>query len=95
MICASMGTMITRDGPEVAWASHSFVNCVFQGLTRKELCQAAWESSDADLLLLSLGPQPDALENLPAPPNVFCLCVMAQLDVLRSSACCFLSVRPD
>ena len=100
VIFASMGTVITGDSPEIGWANRMSVDNVLQGLTGKELCQAAWgglfdavgsDSSDAPLLLLSLGPQPDALENLPAPPNVFCLPVMPQVDILKEGVDMFLT----
>eukprot|EP00437_Effrenium_voratum_P013875 CAMPEP_0181450790 /NCGR_PEP_ID=MMETSP1110-20121109/28356_1 /TAXON_ID=174948 /ORGANISM="Symbiodinium sp., Strain CCMP421" /LENGTH=518 /DNA_ID=CAMNT_0023575019 /DNA_START=57 /DNA_END=1613 /DNA_ORIENTATION=- len=101
VIFASMGTVITGDSPEVGWANHMSVDGVFQGLTGKELCQAAWgglfdafgtDSADAGpLLLVSLGPQPDALENLVAPANAACLPVMPQVDILKEGVDLFLT----
>ncbi|CAE7928443.1 ydhE [Symbiodinium necroappetens] len=101
VIFASMGTVITGDSPEVGWANHMSVDGVFQGLTGKELCQAAWgglfdafgtDSTDAGpLLLVSLGPQPDALENLVAPANAACLPVMPQVDILKEGVDLFLT----
>ncbi|CAE7740376.1 ydhE [Symbiodinium sp. CCMP2592] len=101
VIFASMGTVITGDSPEVGWANHMSVDGVFQGLTGKELCQAAWgglfdafgtdNAGGAPLLLVSLGPQPDALENLMAPANAVCLPVMPQVDILKEGVDLFLT----
>ncbi|CAE7243246.1 yojK [Symbiodinium sp. CCMP2456] len=101
VIFASMGTVITGDSPEVGWANHMSVDGVFQGLTGKELCQAAWgglfdafgtdSADEGPLLLVSLGPQPDALENLVAPANAACLPVMPQVDILKEGVDLFLT----
>jgi len=101
VIFASMGTVITGDSPEVGWANHMSVDGVFQGLTGKELCQAAWaglfdafgtnNAGAGPLLLVSLGPQPDALENLVAPANAVCLPVMPQVDILKEGVDLFLT----
>ena len=42
------------------------------------------DAPDAPLLLISLGPQSDALENLQVPKNALCLPVMPQVDLLKS-----------
>ena len=70
-------------------------------MTGKELCQAAWaglfdafgtdNAGAGPLLLVSLGPQPDALENLVAPANAVCLPVMPQVDILKEGVDLFLT----
>ena len=77
------------------------VDGVPQGLTGKELCQAAWRglfdafgadsADEGPLLLVSLGPQADALENLSPPANAVCLPVMPQVDILKAGVDLFLT----
>ena len=49
------------------------------------------DAPDAPLLLVSLGPQADALENLELPKNAFCLPSMPQVDLLKSGVDLFLT----
>ena len=49
------------------------------------------DAPDAPLLLISLGPQSDALENLQVPKNALCLPVMPQVDLLKSGVDLFLT----
>ena len=77
VVYCSMGTVITGDSPEVGWEHRMKVENEEKGFTGKELCQAAWqgavealESQDA-LILISLGPQADALDKLTLPKNAF------------------------
>lgn len=100
VVYISMGTVITGDSPEVGWANRMKVENQERGFTGKELCQAAWrgafealgsDAPDAPLLLVSLGPQADALENLELPKNAFCLPSMPQVDLLKSGVDLFLT----
>ncbi|CAE7208901.1 ydhE, partial [Symbiodinium pilosum] len=103
VVFASMGTVITGDMPELGWANRIKVDGVPQGLSGQELCQAAWgglfdrlgarEEGDnaAPLLLVSVGPQQDALENMSVPANAFCLPVMPQVDILKQGVDMFLT----
>ena len=103
VVFASMGTVITGDMPELGWANRIKVDGVPQGLSGQELCQAAWgglfdclgarEEGDnaAPLLLVSVGPQQDALENMSVPANAFCLPVMPQVDILKEGVDMFLT----
>lgn len=100
VIYISMGTVITGDSPEVGWVNRMKVGNQEKGFTGKELCQAAWQGAfealgsdapDAPLLLVSLCPQADALENLELPKNAFCLPSMPQVDLLKSGVDLFLT----
>ena len=100
VVYCSMGTVITGDAPEVGWEHRMTVENEPKGFTGKELCQAAWKGAfealgsdapDAPLLLISLGPQGDALENLQVPKNALCLPVMPQVDLLKSGVDLFLT----
>mmetsp|Transcript_42836 Transcript_42836/g.99794 ORF Transcript_42836/g.99794 Transcript_42836/m.99794 type:complete len:527 (+) Transcript_42836:91-1671(+) len=101
VILASLGTIITGDNPELGWNARPVLNGVRQGLTGKELCQAAWgavfdifgsDSEDPEaLILVALGPQPDALDGVPAPRNAFCQPILPQVDVLRAGVDVFLT----
>mmetsp|Transcript_47257 Transcript_47257/g.113352 ORF Transcript_47257/g.113352 Transcript_47257/m.113352 type:complete len:248 (+) Transcript_47257:899-1642(+) len=102
VVLVSMGTVITGDSPEFGWGARiRGRDGQPQGLTGKELCQAAWggafdafgaeNSKDAPLLLVALGPQPNALGELKAPPNAVCLPVLPQVDVLKAGVDLFLT----
>ncbi|CAJ1389649.1 unnamed protein product [Effrenium voratum] len=98
VVYASMGTVITGDSPEMGWHDRIKKDGVPQGLTGKELCQAAWKglfdalgTEGGPLLLVALGPQSDALEDLEVPANAFCLPVMPQVDLLKSGVDLFLT----
>jgi len=101
-VLVSMGTVITGDQPVVGWKGlFQDADGNFRGLTGKQLCQAAWrgafdafgEASEEEgaLILVSLGPQPDALEGLTVPPNAICLPVLPQVDLLRIGVDLFLT----
>lgn len=103
VVLVSLGTIITGDHSDYGWKAHETVNGEKRGLTGKELCQAAWqavfdvfgEADGADaqtpLILLALGPQADALENLQVPPNAYCQPILPQVDLLRLGLDVFLT----
>ncbi|CAE7669677.1 putative UDP-glucosyltransferase YjiC [Symbiodinium microadriaticum] len=99
VVLASLGTMVTGDNNELGWRARPVVDGEPRGLTGKELCQAAWagvfdafgsDSSAAPLILVALGPQPDALDEMTVPPNAFCAPALPQVDVLRAGVDVFL-----
>jgi len=103
IVLASMGTVITGDSPDFGWAVKP-VESQRQGLTGKQLCQAAWSgvfdafgAKEGDLLektpliLVSVGPQKDALDSLKVPPNAICKPVLPQVDLLRAGVDIFLT----
>jgi len=102
VVLASMGTVITGDSPDFGWEGRAVAaGGERRGLTGRELCQAAWGGvfdafgadgpEDGPLLLVSLGPQPDALGPLRAPANALCLPVLPQVDVLKAGVDLFLT----
>jgi len=98
VIFASMGTVITGDSPDFGWeAKIQNTSGQRKGLTGKELCQAAWSgffdafgASEA-LLVVSVGPQPDALEGLEVPSNALCRPSVPQVDLLHAGVDLFLT----
>ncbi|CAE7909911.1 ydhE [Symbiodinium sp. KB8] len=103
IVLASMGTVITGDSPDFGWAVKP-VESQRQGLTGKQLCQAAWSgvfdafgAKEGDLLektpliLVSVGPQKDALDSVKVPPNAICKPVLPQVDLLRAGVDIFLT----
>lgn len=101
VVLASMGTVITGDGEEIGWSSRPLgADGVRRGLTGKELCHAAWaglfdafghDGEEGPLVVLALGPQPDALEGLEPPANVICSPVLPQVDILKVGIDLFLT----
>jgi len=101
VVLASMGTVITGDmGGSMGWKGRtSGADGELRGLTGKELCQAAWQGvfdafgsdEEGPLILLSLGPQPDALDCLTPPANAVCAPVLPQVDLLKAGIDLFLT----
>jgi len=99
VVLLSMGTVITGDSPDFGWTSRA--GLVDRGLTGKELCQSAWAGAfdawgastadDGPLLILSKGPQSDALEGLEIPPNAISAAVLPQVDLLKIGVDIFLT----
>eukprot|EP00931_Biecheleriopsis_adriatica_P065795 TRINITY_DN40269_c0_g1_i1.p1 TRINITY_DN40269_c0_g1~~TRINITY_DN40269_c0_g1_i1.p1 ORF type:complete len:546 (-),score=92.00 TRINITY_DN40269_c0_g1_i1:1-1638(-) len=100
-IYVSMGTVLVGDS-ERGWAGRLAVDGVKKGLSGKELCQAAWggvfdafgseKADEGPLLLVSLGPQDDALDDsLKAPPNSLCQPAMPQVCLLKAGVDLFLT----
>ena len=99
VVLASLGTMVTGDNKQLGWRARPVVDGEPRGLRGKELCQAAWagvfdafgsDSSAAPLILVALGPQPDALDEMTVPPNAFCAPSLPQVDILRAGVDVFL-----
>jgi len=88
VVYVSMGTVLTGDNPDYGWGAS-----VGSALTGKHLCQAVYrgvfeavgsEEKDATtLIIVSLGPMPDALDNITLPRNVICEKQVPQVDLLR------------
>jgi len=95
VVLVSMGTVITGDSPDMGWEGRLIgadgKKC---GLTGRELCHAAWggafdalgasSAEEGPLLVVSLGPQPEALGELVPPANALCLPELPQVDILRA-----------
>jgi len=88
LLYISMGTVITGDSPEHGWHATD-ETCI----TGKQLCQAVYrgmferfgsaEVGEGALIIVSLGPQPDALEGLVVPRNALCATSVPQVDLLQ------------
>jgi len=102
VVLVSMGTVITGDHPEWGWEGRpKNIDGQPHGLTGRELCQSACgaafdafgsqEADEGPLIVVSLGPQPDALGKLVPPPNAMCLPVVPQVDVLKEGVDAFLT----
>eukprot|EP00933_Yihiella_yeosuensis_P079770 TRINITY_DN93186_c0_g1_i1.p1 TRINITY_DN93186_c0_g1~~TRINITY_DN93186_c0_g1_i1.p1 ORF type:complete len:536 (+),score=120.71 TRINITY_DN93186_c0_g1_i1:68-1675(+) len=104
VIFASMGTVITGDFPNIGW--HGRIQGdggADVGLTGCQLCRAAWgaifdtfgtcnsEDEDSPLIVVSVGPQPNALGELVAPSNAICLPEVPQVELLRAGVDLFLT----
>eukprot|EP00928_Gymnodinium_smaydae_P012211 TRINITY_DN1443_c2_g1_i1.p1 TRINITY_DN1443_c2_g1~~TRINITY_DN1443_c2_g1_i1.p1 ORF type:complete len:582 (-),score=88.44 TRINITY_DN1443_c2_g1_i1:443-2188(-) len=105
VVMVSMGTVITGDSDQVGWHVKPLEGIAGErrGLTGRELCQAAWggafdafgaygaDADKAPLLLVALGPQPNALGDLAVPDNALCMPVLPQVDLLKAGVDLFLT----
>jgi len=106
IVLVSMGTVVTGDVPQIGWNGRALgADGQPRGLSGKGLCQNAWGGafdafgSNAEdegallaaLLVVSLGPQPDALDGLEVPPNAICMPSVPQVDVLKAGVDLFLT----
>ena len=102
VVLVSLGTIITGDHVDYGWGARFIVDGQPMGISGKELCQAAWQAAfdvfgskgdigSSPLILVALGPQPDALEGLEVPPNAFCSPSLPQVDLLRLGVEIFLT----
>ncbi|CAJ1399483.1 unnamed protein product [Effrenium voratum] len=103
VILVSMGTILVSDTSTVGW--HEVPKDGTEnpkGVTGKQLCQAAWSAAfdafgvqgavdQAPLLVVAIGSQPDALENLTVPSNALCLPHLPQVELLRAGVDLFLT----
>lgn len=93
VVYVSMGTVVTSDHAEHGWDATSG-----SGITGRRLCQSVYRAvfaelgagqseaeaeADAPLIVMSLGPQPGALEGVSVPPNAVCAAAVPQVDLLR------------
>jgi len=101
VVLASMGTVITGDMDGCGWKGRNpGADGKLRGLSGKELCQGAWQGvfdafgSDkemAPLIVLSLGPQADALDGITPPANAICAPELPQVDLLKVGIDLFLT----
>merc|ERR1712110_1393603 len=72
-----------------------------RGLTGRELCRGAWSgvfdafgaetAEEGPLVILALGPQPNALGEIAPPPNSICAAEVPQVDLLKAGVDVFLT----
>jgi len=100
VVLASMGTVITGDLDAWGWKGRTAgADGELRGLSGKELCQGAWQGAfDAfgsddhgPLILLSRGPQDDALDGITPPANAICAPELPQVDLLKAGIDLFLT----
>jgi len=95
VVLVSLGTILTGDHPEYGWRARCQIDGQATGASCKELCQSTWsavfnllgsDQATAPLILVSLGPQEDALDHVDLasiPPNVVCEKILPQVDLMR------------
>ena len=105
VVLASMGTILTSDTDNLGWkyVPRDGSDGSPRGLTGKQLCQAAWGAvfdafgagvgagSEKPLLVVAIGPQPDALTDMHVPENALCLPVVPQVLMLKAGVDVFLT----
>eukprot|EP00434_Breviolum_minutum_P013771 symbB.v1.2.012147.t1/scaffold829.1/size159244/17 len=103
VILVSMGTILTSNTDDVGW--HSIPRDgseVPKGLTGKQLCQSAWNAAfdafgvdsdveDAPLLVVAVGSQADALDDVVVPKNAKCYPFLPQVEILKAKVDLFLT----
>jgi len=102
IVLVSMGTVITGDS-SLGWNARDqgTADGVLRGLSGRELCQGAWggaidtfgrqDPQEGPLLILALGPQPDALGPLELPANCLAAPTLPQVDILKAGVKIFLT----
>jgi len=100
VVLASMGTVVTSDDATLGWNGRILgSDGQPEGLTGRELCQAAWaglfDALGADhggpLLVVATGKQEDALVGLQVPQNAVCVPSFPQVDILRTGVDVFVT----
>jgi len=102
VVLASMGTVITGDCEGVGWKGRLVgADGLPRGLTGRELCWGAWSgvfdafgaetTEEGPLIILALGPQPNALGEITPPPNSICAAEVPQVDLLKAGVDVFLT----
>eukprot|EP00931_Biecheleriopsis_adriatica_P121619 TRINITY_DN9667_c0_g1_i2.p1 TRINITY_DN9667_c0_g1~~TRINITY_DN9667_c0_g1_i2.p1 ORF type:complete len:538 (-),score=114.20 TRINITY_DN9667_c0_g1_i2:306-1859(-) len=101
IVFASMGTVITGDFEGFGWEGRSSgADGKLRGLSGRELCQGVWggifdafgaEAEEGPLLVVALGPQPNALGDLVLPANALCAPELPQVDLLKAGVDLFLT----
>lgn len=94
IVYVSMGTALTGDTADHGWNGTSG-----SAITGKQLCHSVYRAVFAELgcsvsnpvllplplVIVSLGPQPDAVTDIAVPDNVLCLRTVPQVDLLRAA----------
>lgn len=101
VVLVSMGTVITGDGMLGWHHREGGADGVHPGLTGCELCRGAWggafdafgrsQAEEGPLVLVALGPQPDALGPLELPANCIAMPMLPQVDLLKAGVQLFLT----
>jgi UDP-N-acetylglucosamine:LPS N-acetylglucosamine transferase len=87
VVYVSLGTVVTSSDPEHGWTGTSATV-----LTGKQVCQSVFRAvfeefgstaDDAALVVVSCGPQSDALENVTVPDNAVCFKSIPQVQFFR------------
>lgn len=102
VVLVSMGTVITGDSEDFGWEGRTKgPDGTRRGLTGRELCRGAWggafdalgrqNADEGPLLVVALGPQPDALGPLKLPANAVCSPALPQVDILKAGVDLFLT----
>jgi len=97
IVLASMGTILTSS-TTTGWNGRTVgPDGQPNGLTGAQLCRAAWAGvfdafgETEALILVSVGPQRDALHGLMPPSNAICAPALPQVDILRAGVDVFLT----
>lgn len=94
IVYVSMGTVVTGDSADHGWNGTSG-----SAITGKQLCHSVYRAvfgelgssvsnpvlSPPPLVILSLGPQPDAVDGIAVPDNALCLRTVPQVELLRAA----------
>lgn len=94
IVYVSMGTVVTGDSAEHGWNGTSG-----SAITGKQLCHSVYRAvfgelgcsvnnpvlSPPPLIIVSLGPQPDAITDISVPDNALCLRTAPQVALLRAA----------
>jgi len=102
VVLASMGTVTTGNHRTLGWNGRPIDTLGNQyGLTGAQMARAVWGglfdavgttgADEGPLLIVVLGPQPDALGDLQAPANAVLAPSVPQLDVLKAGNVMFLT----
>lgn len=102
VVLASMGTMLTGDHSTLGWKARKMdADGILRGLTGQELCRGAWggvfdalgceDAEEGPLIVVALGPQPDALGDMVPPANAMCAASFPQVDLLKFEVDLFLT----
>merc|ERR1712087_127136 len=102
VVLVSMGTVITGDMDDLGWNGRiRGPDGIRRGLSGQELCRSVWGGAfdafgstavdEGPLLVVALGPQPDALGDLRPPANALCAASLPQVDILKAGVSLFLT----
>merc|ERR1712087_197902 len=102
VVLVSMGTVITGDMDDLGWNGRiRGPDGIRRGLSGQELCRSVWGGAfdafgstavdEGPLLVVALGPQPDALGDLRPPANALCAASLPQVDIFKAGVSLFLT----